>query len=185
MTENRSPTTVASIREWQQAVHKLAIDKGWWDAPTVEQKARTADLATLALMYWQLSQHAEAVREGVPLVESLGTGPQTLHEVWIAAGRLKDQMVERYHNGDTLIDMLAKIALAQGELSEAAECVMSNDIQYREDEDGKPQGAVTEIGDAIVRCWDLTCRYALDIATVIWKKHRYNQTRSYRHGKVV
>lgn len=184
MTESRTPNTASSIGEWAESIHHLAKEKGWWDPPSYEQAARQADLATIALMHGLLSEATEAVRRGEPLIEVLRDKPE-MRTLWAAAGGIKDDMQARFHRSETLVGMLASIALMHSELSEAGSCVTRNDIQYREGPDGKPEGMVTEICDAIIRGLDFLRRHRLDAAMAIWKKHTFNRSRPYRHGKVV
>lgn|SRR5690625_2896732 len=55
-----------SLSEWQNEVHKLAVEKGWWDGyPHVNGVAKlTTDevLAKISLMHAELSEATEEVR---------------------------------------------------------------------------------------------------------------------------
>jgi hypothetical protein len=46
----------------------------------------------------------------------------------------------------------------------------------------KPEGLVVELADAVIRIADLCGALGLDLAAAIEIKHRYNETRSFRHG---
>jgi hypothetical protein len=49
-------------------------------------------------------------------------------------------------------------------------------------EDGKPEGIPIEIGDAVIRIFDLCEHFGINIEEAIRIKHEYNKTRPYRHG---
>lgn len=75
------------------------------------------------------------------------------------------------------------IALMHSELSEALE-------EYRKGVplgaydyvDGKPEGFVVELADAIIRIADLCGRHNLSLELALLEKMEYNRTRPYRHG---
>lgn len=82
----------------------------------------------------------------------------------------------------TADQVLAKLALAHSELSEAAECVRDRDMGLRRGEGGKPEGFPVEIADAVIRLLDLCGALGVDLKAAMLAKHSYNQTRSRRHG---
>ena len=74
------------------------------------------------------------------------------------------------------------IALIHSELSEALEeyRVSENlDIRY---ENNKPEGFVVELADVLIRIFDLSGKYKIDLKKSLEKKLKYNETREYRHG---
>lgn len=46
----------------------------------------------------------------------------------------------------------------------------------------KPEGIPSELGDIIIRIFDMCAYYQIDIEDVVIEKHRYNLSRKYRHG---
>ncbi len=52
-------TIIEAFRTMQHAVHKNAIDHGWWDQPR-------EDGTCVALMHCELSESVEALRDGDP-----------------------------------------------------------------------------------------------------------------------
>jgi len=83
---------------------------------------------------------------------------------------------------DTGPDSLgAKIALIHSEVSEALECVRVNELD-EETVNGKPEGMVVEMADAVIRIADLCGALELDLEGAINRKMAYNRTRPHRHG---
>lgn len=83
-------------------------------------------------------------------------------------------------------EILAKLCLAHSELSEAVEAIRSGDVEMRFETDkqgnDKPEGAVVEMADAVIRVLDLCEALGLDLQWAMIAKMRYNETRSFRHG---
>ena len=76
------------------------------------------------------------------------------------------------------------IALCHSELSEALEESRNgkkpNEIYYL---NGKPEGIPIELADCIIRIFDYCGMHDIDINEAISKKHEFNKTRPYKHGK--
>ena len=87
-----------------------------------------------------------------------------------------------YEGGDR--NILELLMLAVTELAEAAEEVRAGvRLDWvRRSITNKPEGFPVEIADCIIRLLDM-CEYlGVDMEVVMEEKHRYNQTRPYRHG---
>lgn len=67
--------------------------------------------------------------------------------------------------------VLAKIALVHTE---------GKYVEY--EKDGKPEGVVVELADAVIRIFHLAGLLGLDLENAVLNKMRYNETREYRHG---
>lgn len=65
------------------------------------------------------------------------------------------------------------LMLVVSELGEAIEAHRQND----------PTHVAEEIADAVIRLYDLSEGFGIDLNAEIAKKHEFNKTRSYRHGK--
>lgn len=76
------------------------------------------------------------------------------------------------------------IALMHSELSEALEEHRNgravNEVYLGENE--KPEGIPVELADVVIRVFDFCAEHGINIGAVIAKKHKYNETRPYRHG---
>ena len=74
------------------------------------------------------------------------------------------------------------IALIHSELSEALEEYRVNENLDMRYEKKKPEGFVVELADALIRIFDLSGKYGLDLNEALEAKLKYNETREYRHG---
>ena len=80
------------------------------------------------------------------------------------------------------------IALIHSEISEAFESARKGEALYWEkppETPGalpKPEGAATELVDAIIRILDWMGHYNIPVEDIIRRKHEYNKHRAYRNG---
>jgi NTP pyrophosphatase (non-canonical NTP hydrolase) len=77
---------------------------------------------------------------------------------------------------------IALVALVHSELSEAVEAIRNGEPPIHFGSDGKPEGACTELADAVIRIADMCEALGWDLAEAIEVKHRYNCGRPMRHG---
>ena len=73
------------------------------------------------------------------------------------------------------------IALCHSELSEALEEHRKGTPDFYMD-GAKPEGAVVEMADCIIRILDWAGHHGIDMEWAMRVKHEYNRTRPYRHG---
>jgi NTP pyrophosphatase (non-canonical NTP hydrolase) len=75
------------------------------------------------------------------------------------------------------------LMLVVSELSEALEEYRNgHGVQESRVENGKPEGVPIELADALIRIFDMCGVHGIDIAKAIEVKHKFNETRPYRHG---
>tara|TARA_Y100000817_G_scaffold307161_1_gene293285 strand:- start:1262 stop:1609 length:348 start_codon:yes stop_codon:yes gene_type:complete len=79
------------------------------------------------------------------------------------------------------------LALVHSEVSEALEAYRItgasglNNIWLR-DKDGKPEGFTIELADTLIRIFDISAAYELDLENALKIKMEFNKSRPYRHG---
>lgn len=83
--------------------------------------------------------------------------------------------------GDTF-NLPEKLALIHSEISEALEEYRNDPDQMYYVSNNKPEGIAVELADAIIRILDLCGKLDVDIESILWAKHQYNETRPHRHG---
>jgi len=147
-----------NIPEMQAAIHKTALEHGWWEPQpdhSLTKEIPTKDNSDIkitplvqrsfgdliALMHTELSEALEAYRKcGL--------------EKWF----IYQREPVRHLSQDELHKMMVDEGLA------------------------KPEGAFVELADCIIRILDAAGFYGVDMEELILEKMKYNETRPYRHG---
>jgi NTP pyrophosphatase (non-canonical NTP hydrolase) len=78
-----------------------------------------------------------------------------------------------------------RIALVHEELTEALQCYRKGGDQalgHYFEVDGKPEGVVVELADAVIRICDLAETHGMDLESAIAWKCAFNRTRVHMHG---
>lgn len=155
-----------TISDWQEDCHSTAVRKGWWDDQGAEEREAARALAAIALEHAALSARVEAIREfGV-------CDDDRRRIIDFDIGRLPYAKV----------DDLSKMALVHSEVTEAVECIIDDDLNQSGGRGTKPEGAVVELADVVIRILDWCGRKGLQLDQALRDKARYNDTRPRRHG---
>jgi NTP pyrophosphatase (non-canonical NTP hydrolase) len=79
---------------------------------------------------------------------------------------------------------LEALMLIVSEIAEACEEIRAGKpIEYVEN--GKPEGLGVEMADAVIRIADFCGYHGINLQDIIARKMAFNQTREYKHGKLL
>lgn len=105
-----------------------------------------------------------------------------IHKNALKKGFWEGEYLEEY-NITVPPNMAEKFALIHSEVSEAMECHRIGQILTTIAKTGKPEGLGSELADVIIRVIDMATYLGIDLEKEIYRKHKYNKTRPYKHGK--
>lgn len=137
----------------QFAIARNNFVKGWRVEPSEDKQPEERNFGELSmLIVTELSEAFESYRNNEPAL-------------WFEHDFFTNGVARRSTANDGFADQIELTQVADGKV------VL-----------GKPQGAATELADAIIRILDFADEWNLPVAEALLRKHAYNQTREYRHG---
>jgi hypothetical protein len=159
-----------------------------WQAYRARERARALERDLMAERAVRLEVQAERDQWFDDLITSLPQmGDLTLKQLgFVAHARaVKSEFwpmgfVSERHKFEFVSGQLA---LIHSEISEALEALRDGRFALYLDDKDKPEGFVTELGDAVIRIADLCRGLELDLQGAIETKHAYNCTRPAKHGR--
>lgn len=95
--------------------------------------------------------------------------------------------VDFFHNKHVRnLFIVEKLCLIHSEVSECLEDVRDGNMEETTQiafGRFKPIGFPSELADIVIRCFDLAGMLQIDLEGAIQRKHEYNKTRPFKHGK--
>ncbi len=91
------------------------------------------------------------------------------------------EALEEYRAGKPLVYGTCAITPEDCQFSDVCDLVGHPDLKEKLGT-CKPEGVAVELADVLLRTLDLMESLGVDIDAVVMAKHRYNQSREYRHG---
>lgn len=127
---------------------------------------------------WQKLTHQNSVNKGFWDFEKDFIKIKKGNKAKISGYLITPEQYNRYMVEGNIAE---KIALVHSELSEALEAVRSGNPPS--DKIPKHSSLAEELGDSIIRIWDLAEKLGIDLEKTITEKHKFNTKRSYKHGR--
>ena len=110
---------------------------------------------------------------------SPGDPPRNVGELTALLHSEVTEFFEAYRNNEPVLWYEYSVPGYVGEPYNSLSAVKGPD---GEDVLGKPQGMASELADIIIRVLDTADELEIPVIQAILEKHKYNQTRAYRHG---
>lgn len=171
ITEVGARCVIDGMTTLSEAIYRNNVEKGW-RKPDMPGRAIRPPAETLMLLVTEVAEAFEAVRDNLPTLAFEYSREQLCNA---GDGIVKSQPYDWYENqcdifswsttndkfvafGETMVDVRGNTIL------------------------GKPVGLASELADIQIRLMDMADEIGIDLPGVTLMKHKYNQTRSFRHG---
>jgi len=164
-----------SINQHVKDFHEHAKSKGWWDSKAVLIQFKDAEAAKKFMREEVEGSTPQQLEEhGVVSIKFHHRSP--LEIVALITSELSEA-VEHVRNGSPEVFQVQ----VSGPLLEQTEVkVPYGDPRWRDDV--KPDGEAIEFIDSLIRHFDYAGFRGWNLEQLLELKHRYNETRAYRHG---
>lgn len=171
---------LSALFEFCTECHAVADSKGWHDEPiTAAPSDVEYAIANRAIYFLDFAADIESLRK--PGARDNLPGFSLTSKEFLET--INGMAPER-------VKLIVKLILIATEVAEAIEHIVlakpEDDIRAVQlNAKGSPDGVPVELADVLIRLGDDVVEFRIPILEALMRKHKYNMTREYKHGKLV